>query len=469
MNTKSIRFRLITWYATLLAILFIFLGVGGYWGFKHYLMQTSLRTLEERAQQIGLTLVDYKDEDYIVDDINKHYAPEINDRFLRITRDDGKQVYISGLPKDGSFDPSHLPLLNKPVNQAFLREEQSLGVGGLLIYTLPFKVKSGTTLVLEVGISSRQIEDPLHGLLVTIVIGLPIVVGVAIGGGYLLIRRSLLLVTAITHAAEKITLGNISERLPIAKTGDELEQLSFSLNNMIARLEETFQHINRFTADASHELRTPLTILHCDLEAIIQKRSLDPQINEMIGSALEETERLAKIVEGLLEVARLDAGETKMVFIPLDLASLTLTTVEQIRLMAEDKEIELACQADSTVMVAGDPLRLKQIVVNLLDNAIKYTPSGATIDVKVISSKDHALLRVKDTGMGIPREALPHIFERFYRADKARSRQLAGYGLGLSIAKSICNAHGGYITASSLEGQGSCFTVQLPLIVEHSD
>lgn len=464
MNRRSIRFRLIIWYAGLLGLLFIFLSTAGYFGFSHYLRQSLEKTLAKRAKQIGLTLLEQNDDASIVDDINKHYAPEINDRFLRITREDGKPIYISGLPKDGSFDPSHLPLLGSFVEQPFLRSENTLGSGRLIVYTLPFKASDERKFLVEVGVSSKQIDEPLHGLLVTLALGLPIVITIAIGGGYLLIRRSLLLVDEIAQTAERITIGNLNERLPIAKTGDELERLSVSLNNMINHLAEMHQHINRFSADASHELRTPLTILQCDLEAIMQKRNLSPEVSEAIGSAMAETQRLAKIVDGLLAVARLDAGEAIIELTRLDIASLTLTVVEQMRLLAEDKDIELTCDANERVMIEGDSGRLKQIVVNLLDNAIKYTPSGGSIKVIVTTDNGKAILKVLDTGMGISADALPHIFERFYRADKARSRELGGAGLGLSIVKSICAAHSGHIEVQSTEGQSTCFQITLPLV-----
>jgi heavy metal sensor kinase len=464
MNANSIRFRLISWYAGLLAIIFMTLGLSGYFGLKHYLNQTLINTLKKRAQQIGGTLladINDQNEDYLVEDINRHYAPEINDRFLRITRDDGSLLYASGLPKDGSFDPTHLPILNYSVDKPFLREEHT--PGGVLIYTAPIQTQNSKRYLVEVGVSSRDIENLLQGLMISLLLGLPLVMAIAIGGGYLLIRRALSPVYVITRSAEQITLHNISERLPIAKTGDELERLSISLNNMIARLDAAFQHISRFSADASHELRTPLTILHCDLEAIIQKPKLTEEVREAIGSALTETERLAKIIDSLLATARLDAGEACIDKARLDLSDLTFEIVEQMRLLAEDKDVVLTFQANEKISIVGDAARLKQVIVNLLDNAIKYTPAAGSIDVLVAVDNGKAILTVADTGMGIAAESLPHIFERFYRADKARTRQLGGTGLGLSIVKSICLAHGGYVYVQSEEGKGSAFRVELPL------
>jgi signal transduction histidine kinase len=238
---------------------------------------------------------------------------------------------------------------------------------------------------------------------------------------------------------------------------------------MIERLGESFQHIHRFSADASHELRTPLTILRGELEAAVQQPQITPELRETLGSALEETERLSRIVESLMAIARLDAGEARVERAHFDLGELTNITTDQMRLLAEDKNIALRCEAKQHVRVEGDRSRLKQVIVNLVDNAIKYTPAGGHVGVKVYTSNGFGVLEVNDNGMGIPAEALPHIFERFYRVDKARSRQMGGAGLGLSIIKAIVTAHGGQVKVESVEGKGSRFLVELPIAEKTSE
>jgi len=292
---------------------------------------------------------------------------------------------------------------------------------------------------------------------------------VAISGGWLLMRQALDPVDEITRGAEQITSRNLSQRLPVARTGDELERLSAALNRMIERLEESFLYVSRFAADASHELRTPLTILRGELEAASGQPDVAPDLRETIGSALEETERLSRIVESLMAISRLDAGEAKMDRGALDLGELAASTTEQMRLLAEDKNIALRCESDEQVTVEGDRARLKQVIVNLVDNAIKYTPAGGLVGVKIRASNSHAVLEVNDNGVGIPPEALPHIFERFYRVDKARSRQMGGAGLGLSIIKAIVTAHGGQVRVESVEGKGSRFLVELPIAGKKSE
>jgi heavy metal sensor kinase len=332
----------------------------------------------------------------------------------------------------------------------------------LLIYTHPFTERTGKRFLIEVGAPYEQVEDVLHGLLLALALGLPLTVIVAISGGWLLMRQALNPVDEITRGAEQITSRNLSQRLPVARTGDELERLSAALNRMIERLEESFLYVSRFTADASHELRTPLTILRGELEAASVQPEIAPDLRETIESAQEETERLSRIVESLMAISRLDAGEARMECDALDLAELAASTTEQMRLLAEDKEIALRCESEELVSIEGDRARLKQVIVNLVDNAIKYTPAGGLVGVKVCASNGRALLEVNDNGVGIPPEALPHIFERFYRVDKARSRQMGGAGLGLSIIKAIITAHGGQVRVESVEGRGSRFLVELP-------
>ena len=191
--------------------------------------------------------------------------------------------------------------------------------------------------------------------------------------------------------------------------------------------------------------------------------NLPAEIRDTIGSALEETHRLTKIVENLLAISRLEAGDARKQLERLDFAELARSTADQMQLLAEEKHIHLDCNGAEPVEVEADPARLKQIVVNLLDNAIKYTPESGKVSISVVKQDGRAVLEIEDTGIGISPDDLPHIFDRFYRADKARSREMGGTGLGLSIVRSICLAHDGQVKVQSTEGQGSMFHIELPL------
>jgi heavy metal sensor kinase len=466
MNTRSLRFRITAWYAGLLAGTLVVFGASVYLGLERYLDWTLQRTLTSECRTIGTQLLSQlptKDTAWLATEINEAYAPEVNGRFIRVIHEGGGIVYMSGAPKDGTFDPFRIPFPGNKEKDSSRKLQFEAG-NRLLIRAMTFTTPRGNRFLVESGAPYNQIEVVLHGLLLTLAIYMPFVVSLAVAGGYWLMRRSLQPVDEITRRAEGITSTNLSERLPLIRTGDELERLSTSLNRMIERLDGAFQHINRFSADASHELRTPLTILQLELESIAQNYRRDASLGDQIGSALEETHRMSRIVESLLAISRLDGGEVKMDKTRLDLGELVTSTADEMKLLAEDKSIRLRIQAVTGIHVEGDRTRLQQVIVNLIDNAIKYTQGGGRVEVRVGRAGNAAVLEVSDDGPGIPAHAVPHVFERFYRADKARSRASGGAGLGLSIVKSICAAHSAEVRVSSQEGRGACFRVELPLL-----
>ncbi len=466
MNTRSLRFRITAWYAGLLAGTLLVFGASVYLGLKRYLDWTLQRTLVAECRTVATQLLSQlpaKDTAWLATEIDEAYAPEVNGLFIRVVHQPAGVVYLSGAPKDGTFDPWRIPFPSDKEMDGSRKLQFGSG-NRLLINSMTLTTPDGNRFIVESGAPYHQIEVVLHGLLLTFAIYMPFVVSLAVAGGYWLMRRSLQPVDEITKRAEGITSTNLSERLPVIRSGDELERLSVSLNRMIERLDNAFDHINRFSADASHELRTPLTILQLELEGIAQNHRRDPALGDHIGSALEETHRMSRIVESLLTISRLDAGEVKMDKSHLDLGELTASTASEMKLLAEEKSIGLRIHAESGVQVVGDRIRLQQVIVNLIDNSIKYTPVGGMIEVRVSREGISAVLEVSDNGLGIPAHALPHVFERFYRADKARSRASGGAGLGLSIVKAICAAHNGDIKVSSQEGRGSSFRVELPLL-----
>jgi len=465
MNIRSISFRLVVWHAGLLTVIFLLLCALLYLDLRRFLENNLRESQSRRARQIAnMLLVHVKQtgEAAVASQTKDWFDPEINDRFIRITRADGTLVYVSGTPKEGNFKPAEVPLFPASSQTEFSRKLQLSGGNTLLIAVLNFKSSGNPDYRVEFGALLDPVETMLNHLFLQLALGLPLAVIIITAGGYLLVRRALTPVEQITRAAERITQFNLSERLPAAHTGDELERLSVSLNRMITRLDDAFQNSKRFVADASHDLRTPLTILRGELESFAADARLDAELRDRAGSLLEEVVHLGKIVEQLFTLSRLDAGEAKTEWTDFDLSELAKTTAEQMGLLAEDKGIAIACNASQPVPVKGNQVRLKQVVVNLLDNAIKYTPAKGTIQLRVFASS-HAVLEVEDNGLGIPPEALPHIFERFYRVDKARSADAESAGLGLAIVKSICTAHGAEVTVQSTIGSGSCFRVTLPL------
>ena len=462
MNTRSLKFRLVVWYAGWLTLLFVVFGIFVYDSLGHYLKRYLREALARRARQVAeLVQRSPLGWDALGLDIHHTFAPEINNRLTRVAVD-GVVRYVSGEPADRSFDPDAVPTAPALTEgESFVRRTSS--DGRVLFVVVLSKMAKGKHFVIEEGSAEAPIKATLHAWLTALVLGLLLLIFGAVVGGFLLVQRSLKPVDQIIRSAERISSRNLSERLPVPDTRDELERLSIALNHMIRRLDESFQHNQRFLADASHELRTPLTIIQTELETVIDKTGSELDVREFAASVLDEVERLRKIVEGLFALSRLDAGEALERSDPFDLGELVATTADQMCLLAVDKNISITCHSPQKVIVQGDRARLKQVAVNLLDNAIKYTPQGGRVNVRVTARDTKALLEVSDNGIGIPSEALPHLFERFFRVDKARSRDLGGAGLGLSIVKSICAAHAGQVKVESQEGRGTCFVVELPL------
>jgi heavy metal sensor kinase len=463
MNLRSLRFRLAASFVGLLLLVMLGFGAYIYERVEAFLIETSRGLLAHRVERIDALVraIPTTGEPYVAAQIETRYAPELNDKFVRVTRGDGSALFLGGSPNDHSFVPENVPRLADRSASLRARREPVVGASDLLIVSDSVSAGSRAYLV-EVGASLRNSDGVLRALLASLAAGIGVVALLSVLGGHVLMERAFGPVGSIMRAAQEITFKHLSRRLPVPESGDEIASLSIALNQMIARLDESFRNTSRFTADASHELRTPLTIIRGELEALMSRRDLAPDLRDELASLLEEIERLGVIVERLLSLSRLDAGEAQSERVRVDLAELSETTAEQMCLLAEEKQISLVCETRDAVVIEGDRARLKQVVVNLLDNAIKYTPSGGRVLLGVRSSGASALLEVSDSGDGVPDAALAHLFERFYRADEVRSREVDGAGLGLAIVHSICSAHAGSVAVENLQPKGCRVTVTLP-------
>lgn len=467
MKTGSLKFRLVFWYTAMLTSGFALVGVIAYLVLQNSLVSALKESQWRRARQISQLLSEELHAGRwaaVGEQVEARYAPALNERFVRISQRDGVTLYLSSAPADHSFEPATLPPPAWPSSEETSAQVTLLGGRKMLVASHRLTMPGGKDYLVETGAPMDAVQADLRKWLWFLAALLPLVLVIALGGGYVLVKRALSPVDRIAGSAEHISSHNLSERLPVPQTGDELERLSVALNHMIERLDAAFQHSRQFVADASHELRTPLTALRGELESLTHEPQMNAAWRERLGSALEELERLTRIVEGLFAISRLDAGEATTEWLPLDLAQLASSTAEQMSLLAEDKGIHVNCKGGLGVWVAGDRARLKQVVVNLLDNAIKYTPEGGTVSMNVGTHDGKAVLEVTDTGLGIPADALPRVFERFFRVDKARARAEGGAGLGLAIVKSICTAHHGRVDVTSNPGHGSRFRVELPLV-----
>jgi heavy metal sensor kinase len=333
----------------------------------------------------------------------------------------------------------------------------------------PFRVLSGGSriggrpVVVQVARSEAPILQDLHQLLLVLLFGLPVGVAAAVLGGYSLARRALAPVDRMAERARSITAERLKDRLPVDNPDDELGRLATVFNETLGRLESSFEQMRRFTADASHELRTPLTAIRSVGEVGLRGKRDDGAYREIIGSMLEEADRLALLVDRLLILSRADNDEARLSREVIDVGELAEEVAEQLDVLAEEKQQSIIVEHTPGPAWMGDRLVLRQAVLNLVDNAIKYTPSGGRITLRVGQSGNDATLEVSDNGPGIPPELQSRIFDRFYRVDKSRSRDNGGgTGLGLSIAKWAVEVNGGQLTLETLKSGGSTFRITMP-------
>jgi signal transduction histidine kinase len=458
MSRRSLTFRLVSWYCGLLLAVGAAFAAFSYLSFDSYITQTIRSTVAGRADAIwGMAGGLLDDRQALATLIEQRFAPEALNRMIRISSGD-EVYYASGRPNDGAFDPANV---ERPTGDG---ERRFIRAGDLFLYQRSYKAADGRAVLVESGQSGDLMGVVEHRLGESVFLGLPILLIIAAAGGYMLVQRALSPVEGMIDAAEALTFNSPRKRLPLAGTEDRIDALGRTLNRMLERLDGSYQHASRFSADAAHELRTPLAIMRGELE-LLATQDMPEHMQLAVGNILGETARLGQIVESLIAMAQMDSVAGKRAHLAVDLHALAAETIDQMRLLADEKNITVTAPTGIHALAAGDRDRLKQVLVNLIDNAIKYTPEGGSVGISCRVTDDSIAVEVADSGIGIPRDDLPRVFERFYRVDKARSRELGGTGLGLSIVKHLVQSIGGQIAVTSRVGAGSQFTVTLPRVL----
>jgi len=313
--------------------------------------------------------------------------------------------------------------------------------------------------VIQIGRSESSMDAQLRDLALILVLGLPIAVAVAGVGGYVLARRALAPIERMTSHARTITAERLSDRLPVDNPDDEMGRLAAVFNQTLGRLEQSFEQMRRFTADVSHQLRTPLTAIRSVGEVGLRAgRRDEASYRAVIGSMLEETDRLSVLVDRLLSLSRAETHQATLTPDSVSLVELAEDVVGHLGVLAEEKGQSLSVDATGRPTAVIDRVVLRQALINLVDNAIKFTPSGGQVSVRVTSDDGTAVVDVTDTGPGIPSEARERIFDRFFRGDELAA---SGTGLGLSIAKGAVEANGGQLTLERSDAQGTTFRIRL--------
>ncbi|MBZ5607849.1 MAG: heavy metal sensor histidine kinase [Acidobacteriia bacterium] len=456
MTHWSIRARLTMWYSLMLAAGLILFGGGVWFIVSHSLMHALDDTLAAQAQGV-LTVISTE-----FDPAHPQHLDEELREYTDATPE-GKLTEIR--------DPQGRAIVSSQT-VALARTDASLSDGFGVQTANSARYRTFTTTAVAAGGRYRILvatpldptEATLHRARTLMLWALPAVLLIASAGGYWISRRALAPVDALTQAARSIGIRNLSQRLAVPGSGDELARLAETWNGMLARLESAVQRLSQFTADASHELRTPIALIRTTAELTLRRERPPETYRQALGQIAAESERMTRLVEDLLLLARADAGLPALPLQRIELTPLVRDVCQQGEVLARASHLELSAEVpEQPVYVQANDPALRRLLLLLLDNAVKYTPAGGRIVVKVDYDSTGSTVAVTDTGIGIPDSALPHVFERFYRVDESRNRDAGGAGLGLSIAKWIAERHHASIEAESESGRGSTFRVRFPL------
>jgi heavy metal sensor kinase len=459
---RSFRFQLTIWYVALFSLLFVLFSI-----FLYSLLSKDLRTRLDQSLTSEANTTSALLEDELVE--------EKGDVHLAATE------AVAGLRLHGSrvaiLAGSRLLASSGPVSQqesAVVVAQAARSASPDLVLALPRLGQNGaraaTHRLTALGRSFLIFSiAPLDSIAAdlgvvrrVIFLALPLLLGLAGIGGYLLATHSLAPLNWMAEQAREITGSNLNRRLEIGNAAEELAVLAASFNELLARLDQSFEAMRRFVADASHELRTPIAVIRGEADVALSHDRGAAEYQESLAIVLDESRRLSRLVDDLLNLARADAGRVKLEVQEFYFNELLAECCRSMQTLASASGITLECRSAGDVQFRGDEGLLRRLAINLLDNAIRYTPPGGTVSAVLEADAAGVRIRISDTGVGIPPEAAPHVFERFYRADKARSRQDGGFGLGLSIVKWIAEAHNGAVDLTRNPGPGTTFTVTLP-------
>lgn len=456
---RSLRLRLTLWYIVLLAVILAAFGAGIYLTLRHNLYTNLDDALETRAEDL-LSVVRFDGS-----------QPTLAGAVPSETQDQGEQFIrvfdSSGVPSfDTSAAAGEVPVAESAVETALAGKTvtRSVGAGDEAFRALLVPIRRDGRVVgaLEVASSAGDVSGTLRTLLLILGISYPVTLLIASVGGVFLAGRALAPIDRLTQMARRISAEDLGKRLDMQLPDDEVGRLARTFDEMIGRLDEAFRRQRQFTADASHELRTPLTAMRGQIEVALSKARDAAAYRQVLQTVNEDVERMIRLVGSLLTLARADAGQVPLAREPINVPDLIAGAVEQVRSLAQERSIALTSEAGPVVAVRADEDLMLQLLLNLLDNAIKYTQTGGEVTTGWRLAGQQVEFWVRDTGPGITGEDLPHLFDRFYRVDKARSRAEGGAGLGLAISRWIAEAHGGTISVQSMPGQGTTFSVRLP-------
>jgi len=460
----TVRTRLTLWYTGVLVAILLVVSALSYsllrWSVLHDVDQslvTTAQVVREASEEIAATTVIPGPEAAL----RELLGPEFYDKFFQLMDPEGRPRARSRLRRQRMLPLSAQARANAD-RGAPTFETHDLGEGRARLLTVPVLRGGRVVEIVQVGMSLEASERTLSRYLTVLLVLVPLAAVLAAGGGLLLARRALRPVDTMSLSARRITAEDLSRRIPGQGTGDELDRLAETLNEMLERLEDAFGEVRRFAADAAHELRTPLTALRGGIEVALRGERTPDEYRTVLRSSLEEVERLTHLAEDLLLLSRFSVT----VSAPrqrVDLEPLVMDVLDVGIQLAHGRGVSIVSAELTALTVVGDAGALRRALLNLVDNALKYTPAGGKVEVSLVRENGRAAITVRDTGPGIAAADAERVFQPFVRLDAAREDAPDGTGLGLSIARSIVIAHGGELTLESAAGRGSTFTIRLPI------
>ena len=460
-----LRLRLTLWYGSTLPFVLIVFSVVLYNVTARSLRDAVDQSLEETATAAVRSLEERGFLPLIDEEELLSQFPELAriDKFFQIFSPSGTITIRSPNIKQHEVPLSRTALETTFNGKTIFESAKYPKEPPLRLVSVPIVYRGNLLYIVQVGTSMESIEDTLRRLLLVLLVTMPIALAASLASGWFLAGRALRPVDAITLAAQRIAAGDLSQRLTVSTSPDEIGRLASMFNDMIGRLDASFRQIRQFTSDASHELRTPLTVMKGETELVLRRPRPLGHYQSVLESNLEEIDRMTRIVDELLFLSRADMGEVRMENLPVRLESLVEDIHRQATLLGQDRNIAVTLGTVMPAVVQGDELRLRELLLNLVENAIKYSHPDGKVEIALLTEGASARVSVTDQGIGIAPADLPRIFHRFFRTDDARAHTKKGTGLGLAICTWIADFHKGRIDVTSEPGVGSTFTVTLPL------
>ena len=461
-----LRVRLTLWYGSSLALVLIIFSVALYAMTARNLRDAVDESLEDTATIAVRSLEERGFLPLLNEKELLSQFPELAriDKFFQIFSPSGTITISSPNIKHHDVPLSRTALETAFSGRSIFESAKYANEPPLRVISVPIMYRNNLLYIVQVGTSMESVGETLHRFLILLVVAIPIALAVSLAGGWFLAGRALRPVDEITLAAQRIAAGDLSQRLRMPTAHDEIGRLAATFNNMIGRLDASFRQIRQFTSDASHELRTPLTVMKGETDLILRRSRPLEDYKSVLESNLEEIDRMTRIVDELLFLSRADMGEVKMETLPVALEALVEDVHRQAKLLGYDRNIEVVLGTVMPVVVQGDDLRLRELLLNLVENAMKYSHPGGKVEIALLKDGRDARLSITDHGIGIAPADHQKIFQRFFRTDVARTHTKKGTGLGLAICAWIADLHKGRVEVQSDLGQGSIFTVVLPLV-----